>query len=152
MSLESVKEHLSKAAPELKILELEDSSATVALAAEALGVEPDRIAKTMAFWHDDAAILILSKGSGRVDNRKFKDRFQTKAKMLKVEEVIAQTSHPIGGVCPFGLPKPLKIYLDENLKAFDHVYPAAGSPHSAVKIDLDHLAEITEAVWVDVCK
>lgn len=152
MSIESVKEHLSKEAPELEVLEFDDSSATVELAAAILGVEPNRIGKTMAFWQGDKPILIISKGSGRVDNKKYKAVFKTKAKMLKLHEVEAETGHPIGGVCPFGLSKPLQVYLDENLKEFDYIYPAAGSPSSAVKISMDRLEELTHATWVDVCK
>ena len=137
---------------DLTVIEPEHSSATVELAAKALGVEPDRIAKTMAFWIRAEPILILSKGTARVDNRKFKDYFGAKAKMLKVDEVIEETGHPIGGVCPFGLKKPLRVFLDESLKAFECVYPAGGTPNSAIMITLPILEAMSRGTWVDVCK
>jgi len=152
MSLESVKRHLMASPYDLTVIEPEHSSATVELAAKALGVEPDRIAKTMAFWIKAEPILILSIGTARVDNRKFKDYFGTKAKMLKVDEVIEETGHPIGGVCPFGLKKPLRVFLDESLKAFESVYPAGGTPKSAIKITLPILEAMSRGTWVDVCK
>lgn len=152
MSLDSVKAHFKEVAPDLKVIELEASSATVDLAAAALNVEPDEIAKTMAFWYNEEAILILSKGTARIDNGKFKEAFGVKAKMLKGDEVVEETGHPIGGVCPFGLKKPLKVYLDKTLKEFDFVYPAGGTPNSAVKISIASLEHITKGQWVDVSK
>ncbi|GAA0179672.1 YbaK/EbsC family protein [Clostridium sediminicola] len=152
MSLESVKEQFKNKNLGLEIIEFEQSTATVNLAAEALGVEPDRIAKTMAFKLKESNILVVSKGGARVDNRKFKDTFRTKAKMMSHDEVVDLTGHPVGGVCPFGLEKTLEVYLDETLKEFDYVYPAAGSPNSAVKVTIDELEKVTDGKWVNVCK
>ncbi|MCT4620613.1 MAG: YbaK/EbsC family protein [Marinisporobacter sp.] len=152
MSVESVKEQFQEQNLNLEVLEFNQSSATVELAAEAIGVEPNRIAKTMAFRVKDQEVLIVSKGNARIDNRKYKDYFKAKAKMLKADEVLEITGHPVGGVCPFGLKKPLQIYLDESLKEFDYVYPAGGSPNSAVKTTIEQLEEVTKGAWVDVCK
>lgn len=152
MSLESVKEQFKNQNLGLEIIQFEQSTATVNLAAEALGVEPDRIAKTMAFKLKESNILVVSKGGARVDNRKFKDIFKTKSKMMNHEEVVELTGHPVGGVCPFGLEKPLEVYLDETLKEFDYVYPAAGSPNSAVRVTIDELEQVTNGTWVNVCK
>lgn len=152
MSVESVKEQFQEQNLNLEVLEFNQSSATVELAAEAIGVEPNRIAKTMAFRVKDQEVLIVSKGNARIDNRKYKDYFKAKAKMLKADEVLEITGHPVGGVCPFGLKKPLQIYLDESLKEFDYVYPAGGSPNSAVKTTIEQLEEVTRGAWVDVCK
>ncbi len=136
----------------LEVIEFEVSTATVTLAAEALGVEPGRIAKTMALRLKDKDILILAKGDVKLDNKKFKAFFGSKARFIKSDEVEAVTGHPIGGVCPFGLAQKMEIYLDESLKIYDVVYPAGGTPASAVKIDLDTLEKVTDARWTDVCK
>ena len=152
MSLESVKKQFEEEQLDLSIMEFEQSSATVALAAEAVGVEPNRIAKTMAFKLKEDNILIVIAGEGRIDNKKYKQFFGTKAKMLKADEVAEITGHPVGGVCPFGLKTPMKIYLDETLKVYDFVYPAGGTPSSAVKITLDQLERVTEGTWTDICK
>lgn len=151
MSLESVQEQFRDKKLGLKVILLDQSSATVALAAQALGVEPARIAKTMAFRLKDKDILILATGDARVDNRKYKEALGEKARMLKAEEVMEVTGHPVGGVCPFGLKSPLPIYLDRSLQSFDYVFPAGGSPKSAVKIDVARLQEITRGEWIDVC-
>ncbi len=151
MSIESVKRYFEENRPEFKVIEIDQSTATVELAAAALGVEPARIAKTMAFRLKERDILILSKGDARVDNRKYKDEFREKAKMLKPEEVLDVTGHPVGGVCPFGLRSSLDVYLDVSLKEFDTVFPAAGSPNSAVEMTPEQLKEITGGIWVDVC-
>jgi prolyl-tRNA editing enzyme YbaK/EbsC (Cys-tRNA(Pro) deacylase) len=151
MSLESVKKQFKEQGLALKVVELGTSSATVELAAKALNVEPGRIAKTMALQLKEQAILILAKGDARIDNHKYKECFNEKVKMLKPDEVLAVTGHPVGGVCPFGLKKTLPVYLDKSLREFDYVFPAGGSPNSAVKIDIDHLKEITHGEWVDVC-
>ncbi len=151
MSLESVKAFFAGKAPEIEIIELPTSTATVALAAEAHGVEPGQIAKTLSFAAGDRTILIVTRGDARIDNRKFKDRFGAKPKMLDAETVLAATSHPIGGVCPFGLPAPLPIYCDVSLNAFDEVVPAAGATNSAVRIAPERMAELVAAEWVDVC-
>lgn len=152
MSIESVKTHFETEKLPLEVLEMKTSTATVELAAAALGVEPARIAKTMAFRLKDEDILVVAKGDVRVDNKKFKTAFEQKAKFIKADEVETATGHPVGGVCPFGLAKPLKVYLDESLKVFDYVYPAGGGANTAVKIDVDYLAEVTCGTWVNICK
>ena len=153
MSLESVKKYFQdNKLLDLHILETDESTATVELAAKAHGVEPALIAKTMAFGLKDREIIIVTKGDARIDNRKFKDCFHEKASMLNYEEVIEITGHPVGGVCPFGLKNPLDIYLDISMKEFEYVYPAAGSTNSAVKITPDRLHEVTGGTWIDVCK
>ncbi|NNU67653.1 YbaK/EbsC family protein [Rhizobium sp. WYCCWR 11152] len=152
MSLESVRAFLSAHAPDIEIIETAESSSTVALAAEAHGVEPAQIAKTICLRVGEQMMLVVAGGTARLDNRKFKDRFGAKGRMLDAEEVVAVTSHPVGGVCPFGLPSPLPIYCDISLKRFDEVVPAAGSTNSAVRIETGRLAELTGASWVDVCQ
>ncbi len=151
MSLQSVREFFQVRALDVPIIELEVSTATVALAAEAHGVEPGRIAKTLAFrLGGERAILVVAAGDARIDNKKFKETFG-KGKMLPLDEVAELTGHPVGGVCPFGLAQPLAIYLDASLKAYDEVIPAAGSVHSAVRISTALLADVTAGEWVDVC-
>ena len=153
MSLEKAKAYLAEKGYADHVIELEDSSATVQLAAQALGVEPGMIAKSMSFLIGEEAILILTEGTARVDNRKYKDTFHMKAKMIPFEEVENWIGHAPGGVCPFGIKEGVKVYLDESLKQFDTVYPAAGNDHSAVKLTIAELEEVAEAVgWVDVCK
>ena len=152
MSLESVKQYFKDNNLSLEIIEMGQSTATVELAANALGVEPALIAKTMAFKLKDRNILILAEGDARIDNRKFKDYFHTKATMLSADEVLEFTGHPVGGVCPFGLKTQMDTYLDESLKKFEYVYPAAGSRNSAVKITPEELSKVTSGTWVDVCK
>ncbi len=135
------------------VIRLEASTATVAEAADALGVEPGMIAKTMSFLLDDQPILILTEGTARVENRKYKDTFHIKAKMIPFEEVEQWIGHAPGGVCPFGINDGVKVYLDESLRRFETVYPAAGDAHSAVKLTIPELEEVAGAVgWVDVCK
>ncbi|SFO04087.1 Cys-tRNA(Pro) deacylase, prolyl-tRNA editing enzyme YbaK/EbsC [Formivibrio citricus] len=152
MSLQSVRDFFSARQLDIPIIELEVSTATVALAAEAHGVEPGRIAKTLSFrLNDGQAIILVARGDARIDNRKFKDAFG-KGRMLPVEEVVELTGHPVGGVCPFGLSQPLPVYLDRTLQDFDEVLPAAGAVHSAVRISPAQLAEVTAGVWVDVCQ
>ncbi|MGR9173601.1 YbaK/EbsC family protein [Rhizobiales bacterium] len=152
MSLESVRAFFAANAPDITIIETPGSSSTVALAAEAHGVEPAQIAKTICLRVGERTMLVVASGTARLDNRKFKDSFGGKGRMLDAEEVLAVTSHPVGGVCPFGLPAPLPIYCDLSLKQFDEVVPAAGSTNSAVRIPTERLAEITGAEWVDVCQ
>ena len=139
MSLEKAKAYLAEKGYADHVIELEDSSATVQLAAQALGVEPGMIAKTMSFLIGEEAILILTEGTARVDNRKYKDTFHMKAKMIPFEEVEKWIGHAPGGVCPFGIKEGVKVYLDESLKQFDTVYPAAGNDHSAVKLTIAEL-------------
>lgn len=135
------------------VIRLEASTATVAEAADALGVELGMIAKTMSFLQDDQPVLILTEGTARVENRKYKDTFHIKAKMIPFEEVEQWIGHAPGGVCPFGINDGVKVYLDESLRRFETVYPAAGDAHSAVKLTIPELEEVAGAVgWVDVCK
>ena len=151
MSLDSVRAFLKAFAPDLSAMETGGSSSTVDLAAEAFGVEPAQIAKTICLRVGDQVILIVTSGTTRLDNRKFRNVFGGKARMLATDEVERITSHPVGGVCPFGLPTPLPIYCDVSLRRFNEVVPAAGSTNSAVRIETDRLAVITNAEWVDVC-
>ena len=135
------------------VIRLEASTATVAEAADALGVEPGMIAKTMSFLLDDQPILILTEGTARVENRKYKDTFHIKAKMIPFEEVEQWIGHAPGGVCPFGINDGVRVYLDESLRQFETVYPAAGDAHSAVKLTIPELEEVAGAEgWVDVCR
>jgi prolyl-tRNA editing enzyme YbaK/EbsC (Cys-tRNA(Pro) deacylase) len=152
MSIETVRAFLSAYAPDITVIETELSSATVAQAAEAHGVDPAQIAKTICLRLGDEPILVVAGGLARLDNRKFKDAFGSKVRMLGADEVVEVTSHPVGGVCPFGLPSPLRIYCDVSLRRFDEVVPAAGSTNSAVRITTDRLAELTSATWIDVCQ
>ncbi|WP_346910752.1 YbaK/EbsC family protein [uncultured Roseibium sp.] len=152
MSLESVRRHLSEAAPDLDVLETPESSATVELAAAAHGVQPAQIAKTLSFRLKDDVFLVVARGDARLDNKKAKAAFGGKVKMLGLEDVEEITGHPVGGVCPFGLANPLKVYCDVSLKDFDEVIPAAGATNAAVRISPDRMAEITNATWVDVCQ
>jgi prolyl-tRNA editing enzyme YbaK/EbsC (Cys-tRNA(Pro) deacylase) len=152
MSLESVRAFLSEKAPDIRIIELDVSTATVAQAAEAHGVEPGRIAKTLSLKIGERTVLVVARGDARLDNRKAKVAFGGKAKMLDAETVQELTGHPVGGVCPFGLATPLPVYCDISLRAFDQVVPAAGSIHAAVHIDPVRMADLVGAEWVDVCQ
>jgi prolyl-tRNA editing enzyme YbaK/EbsC (Cys-tRNA(Pro) deacylase) len=152
MSIDSVREFFAKNAPEVTVLVTEGSSATVALAAEAHNVDPDQIAKTICLKAGDTILLVVTAGTKRLDNRKFRDRFSAKPRMLGPEDVVEATSHPVGGVCPFGLPSALPIYCDISLKNYAQVVPAAGATNAAVRITPDHMAALTGAEWVDVCQ
>jgi prolyl-tRNA editing enzyme YbaK/EbsC (Cys-tRNA(Pro) deacylase) len=152
MSLESVRAFFAEKAPDISVIESTQSSATVPLAAEAYGVEPARIAKTLSLRVNDHVVLIVTSGTSRMDNKKVKALFGGKPKMLGLYEVAEITGHEVGGVCPFGLKTPLSIYCDVSMKAFDIVVPAAGSTHSAVKIAPERMAELVGAEWVDVCE
>ena len=153
MSIERARAHLKKHGLEDRIRELTVSSATVALAAEALGCEPARIAKTLSFENGEGAILILAAGDARIDNPKFKQRFGVKARMLSAERVEPLIGHAIGGVCPFGVNEDVPVYLDESLRKFDYVYPAAGTGASAVYLTIEELERASECEgWVDVTK
>lgn len=153
MSLEKAKNYLEQVGFIDHLIELEAYTATVAEAAAALGVEPGMIAKTMSFIHDDRPVLILAEGTSRIDNRKYKDTFHTKAKMIPFDDVESLIGHAPGGVCPFGIDPDINVYLDESLKHFDTVYPAAGNDHSAVKLTIPELEQISNSKgWVDVCK
>lgn len=152
MSVESVRAFFRIHAPEIEVIESDKSSATVQLAAEAFGVKPEEIAKTLSLRVGERSILVVTKGTARLDNKKAKTAFGGKPRMLSAEEVIDVTGHPVGGVCPFGLNTPLKVYCDVSLQAFDEVVPAAGSINSAVRISPQRLAALVEAEWVDVCQ
>jgi prolyl-tRNA editing enzyme YbaK/EbsC (Cys-tRNA(Pro) deacylase) len=152
MSLESVRAFFAEKAPDIAVIESPISSATVALAAEAYGVEPGRIAKTLSLRIGERMVLIVASGTSRMDNKKVKALFGGKPKMLDAAEVAEITGHDVGGVCPFGLKTPLPVYCDISLKAFDEVVPAAGSAHSAVRIAPSRMAELVKAEWVDVCE
>lgn len=152
MSLESVRAFFAANAPDIAIIELQTSTATVALAAEAHGVEPGQIAKTLAFRIAEQELLVVARGDARMDNRKLKERFGGKAKMLDAETVVALTGHPVGGVCPFGLATDLPVYCDRSLLAYAEVLPAAGAVHSAVRICPQRLAELVGGEWVDLCQ
>ncbi len=152
MGIFEVREYFKAHGIPEEIREFDESSATVELAAHALGVPGQLIAKTLSFSMGDSAILILAAGDARIDNRKYRDQFGCKAKMLCAEDALRFTGHPVGGVCPFALATPLPVYLDVSLRRFPTVYPAAGSPASCVVITPDRLQEITGAQWVDVCK
>jgi prolyl-tRNA editing enzyme YbaK/EbsC (Cys-tRNA(Pro) deacylase) len=152
MSLESVRAFFAETAPDITVIESTQSSATATLAAQAYGVEPARIAKTLALRIGERVVLIVASGTSRMDNRKVKALFGGKPKMLGLEEVAEITGHEVGGVCPFGLKTRLPVYCDVSLRAFDVVVPAAGSTHSAVRIAPTRLAELVRAEWVDVCE
>jgi prolyl-tRNA editing enzyme YbaK/EbsC (Cys-tRNA(Pro) deacylase) len=150
MSLQSVVDFLARHAPDLAVVEVPTSTATVALAAAAHGLATGQIAKTLALWQGDEPILLVLNGDARIDNAKYKAFFGTKAKMLDADAVVAWTSHPVGGVCPFGLPQPLRVFADISLRRHDVVLPAAGSIHAAVRIAPERLAALVDAQWVDV--
>lgn len=152
MSLESVRQFFAEHAPEIEIIELAESTATVELAARAHGVTPGQIAKTLSLKVKDEVVLIVTRGDARLDNRKLKAALGAKARMLSVDEVVNWTGHPVGGVCPFGLENPLTVYCDVSLRNFDEVLPAAGAIHSAVRISPQQIADLTAARWVDVCE
>ena len=155
MAIDKVREYFRQFGLEDKILEFDVSSATVDLAAQAVGVEGARICKTLSFKDRDGGyILIQAAGDARIDNRKFKDKFHLKAKMLTAEEVVEFTGHAIGGVCAFAIENPnVKVYTDESLKRFDTVFPACGSSNSAIEFTCDELFRYSNAIeWVDVCK
>ena len=152
MSVESVRAFFAEYAPDITVIESPRSSATVLLAAEAYGVEPGRIAKTLSLRIGARVVLIVASGTARMDNKKVKALFGGKPKMLGLDEVAEITGHEVGGVCPFGLKTPLPAYCDVSLRAFDEVVPAAGSTHSAVRIAPSRMAELVAAEWVDVCE
>lgn len=147
-----VERYFAERGLDYKIRFLEQSSATVALAAEALGVAEGQIAKSLALSQPEGVIVLVVCGTARIDNHKYKETFHCKASMLSFEETLAQTGHPVGGVCPFGLPEGVRVFLDESLKQFDIVYPAGGTPNSAIRFTPQGLQEATDGIWVDVCK
>ncbi len=153
MSIEKGRAYFRALGLEERVMEFDVSSATVELAAKAVGVEPAMIAKTLSFKKGDGCILVLAAGDARIDNRKFKYTFHMKAKMPTAEEVLELVGHPVGGVCPFGINDGVEVYLDESLRRFETVYPAVGSANSAIPLSCDELFEYSKALaWVDVCK
>lgn len=153
MSIERGRAYFRALGIEDRVQEFDVSSATVELAAQALGVDGARIAKTLSFKTDESCMLILAAGDARIDNRKFKDRFHFKAKMPSADEVLEMVGHPVGGVCPFGINDGIPVYLDESLKRFETVFPAVGSGNSAIELNLDELYKYSKALeWIDVCK
>lgn len=153
MSIEKAREYLKQFGLDDKILEFETSSATVELAAQALGCEPERIAKTLSFLVGGKAVLIVAAGDARIDNPKFKAQFLTKAKMISPGEVETLVGHAIGGVCPFGIHQNVDVYLDVSLKRFETVFPACGSSNSAIELTIDQLEQYSNSLgWIDVCK
>ena len=153
MSIERVREYFRQYGMEDKIMEFETSSATVELAAEAVGCEPARIAKTLSFKVGDKPILIVAAGDAKIDNPKYKAQFHAKAKMLTRDEVTELIGHAVGGVCPFAVNEGVEIYLDESLKRFALVYPAAGSSNSAIPMTMEDLEKYSRSSrWIDVCK
>lgn len=153
MAIENVKAFFKQYNMETQIQEFESSSATVELAASALNCEPERIAKTLSFMADGQAILVVTAGDAKIDNKKFKGYFKTKAKMLSPDQVIDLVGHAIGGVCPFAVKKDVSVYLDISLKQFETVYPACGSSNSAIELTIEELEKYSGyAEWIDVCK
>ena len=153
MSIEKVRDYFRPLGREGDILEFPVSSATVELAAQAVGVIPARIAKTLSFLVEEGCVLIVTAGDAKIDNSKFKQTFGHKAKMLSPDDVETMTGHAIGGVCPFGVPAQTAVYLDQSLQRFDSVFPACGSSNSAIELDCDTLFQYAQAkAWVDVCK
>jgi prolyl-tRNA editing enzyme YbaK/EbsC (Cys-tRNA(Pro) deacylase) len=152
MSFQSVRAWLAEHAPDLRLIEVEESTATVDAAARALGVEPGRIAKTLAVRADNHLFLLVARGDARLDNRKCKDEFGARPRMLGPEETLELTGHPVGGVCPFGLKTELPVYLDVSLQAFDVVYPAGGSLNTSVEVPTQRLFDLVAERWVDLCR
>ena len=153
MSIERVRAFFKQSGMEERVLEFEVSSATVELAAAALGCEPQRIAKTLSFMQGEGAVLICAAGDAKVDNHKYKERFGTKAKMLSFEEVEQMTGHAVGGVCPFEVKEVVPVFLVLSLKRFETVYPACGSANSAIELSIPELEKYSGyEAWVDVCK
>ncbi len=153
MSIEKGRAYFRSLGIEDRVIEFTVSSATVELAAQALGVEGARIAKTLSFKTSEGCMLILAAGDARIDNHKFKDKFHMKAKMLSADEVLELVGHPVGGVCPFGIDPAIPVYLDVSMKRFRTVFPAVGSASSAIELDLDELYRYSNALeWIDVCK
>ena len=153
MAIDKVKEYFKQFGIDHKIKEFEVSSATVELAAQALGCEGKRIAKSLSFLVDDKAILIIAAGDAKIDNPKYKAMFGTKAKMLSYDQVEEYIGHAVGGVCPFAIPDTVTVYLDESLKRFDTVFPACGSSNSAIELTIPELEKYSNFTsWVDVCK
>jgi prolyl-tRNA editing enzyme YbaK/EbsC (Cys-tRNA(Pro) deacylase) len=152
MSLETVRAWLAAKAPDLRLIEVEESTATVDSAARALGVEPGMIAKTLAVRAGEHLFLLVTRGNARLDNRKCKDELGARPRMLGPDETLELTGHPVGGVCPFGLKTPLPVYIDISLQAFDMIYPAGGSLNTSVEVPTQRLFDLVGDRWVDLCR
>ena len=153
MSVEIVREYLKQFNKDKDILEMDESTATVELAARTLGTEEARIAKSLTFYNGDEAMVIVVAGDAKVDNKKFKAQFGFKAKMLAHDDTVKFTGHAVGGVCPFALPENVEVYLDDSMKRFETMFPACGSSNSAIELKLDELEKISKSkMWIDVCK
>lgn len=152
MSIERVRAFMRERNMEQRVMEFEVSSATVELAAQAVGCEPARIAKSLSFMVDGSPILIVAAGDVKVDNSRFKTQYHTKAKMLTPDEAVNLVGHAVGGVCPFAINPGVSVYLDESLRRFETVFPACGSSNSAIELTLPELESLSGGTWVDVCK
>jgi prolyl-tRNA editing enzyme YbaK/EbsC (Cys-tRNA(Pro) deacylase) len=152
MSVDSVRAFFAHHAPDIAVIESDKSSSTVAQAADAFNVTPDEIAKTLSLRVGEILLLVVTRGTARLDNKKARAAFGGKPRMLSANEALDATGHPVGGICPFGLKTPLPVYCDISLKEFSEVVPAAGSQNSAVRISPERMAELTNAQWVDVCE
>jgi prolyl-tRNA editing enzyme YbaK/EbsC (Cys-tRNA(Pro) deacylase) len=152
MSAQSVQAWLASRAPDLRYIEVQESTATVETAAKALGVQPGRIAKTLAVRAGELLFLLVTRGDARLDNRKCKDEFGARPRMLGADETLELTGHPVGGVCPFGLKTPLRVYMDVSLRDFDVVYPAGGSLNTSVEVPVERLFDLVAERWVDLCR
>ncbi len=153
MSVEKVREHLKQFGKDKDILEMEESTATVELAARTLSTEEARIAKSLSFYNGEGAMIIVVAGDAKIDNKKYKEKFGFKAKMLASEDTVNFTGHAVGGVCPFALPDDVTVYLDISMKRFETMFPACGSCNSAIELTLDELERISGSKeWIDVCK
>ena len=152
MSVAAVKEYLKQFGLEEKVQELEESSATVELAAHALGTQPARIAKTLSFLVGEAPILVVAAGDAKIDNAKYKAKFHQKAKMLTPDQAVELVGHPVGGVCPFAVKEGVRVYLDQSLQRFETVFPACGSGNSAIQLTIPQLEQTSHGSWVDVAQ
>lgn len=151
MGIEAVRAFLSAQAPDIAIIEQASSTATVLEAATTLGVVPAQIAKTLALRVSETVVLVVSCGDARLDNRKIKQLLGARPRMLATDEVERLTGHPVGGVCPFGLPSPLPVYCDQSLRRFEQIYPAAGARTASVRLSPERLADLVGARWADLC-
>ncbi|MEY1580654.1 YbaK/EbsC family protein [Providencia manganoxydans] len=152
MSIESVRKFIAEHAPDIEILETDGVTATVEQAAIVHNVEPNQIAKTLSLKVKNEVVLVVCAGEARLDNQKVKQALGAKARMLRADEVVELTSHPVGGVCPFGLPEALPVYCDVSLQQYNEVLPAAGSVNSALRISPQRILELTKGVWIDICQ
>lgn len=153
MSIDKARAYLAQWGMDGRVIEFETSSATVELAAQAAGTEPARIAKTLSFVIDGVPSLVVCAGDTRIDNRRFKDTFHTKPRMISRDQVEELVGHGVGGVCPFGVNEEVRVYLDESLRRFETVFPAAGSSNSAIELTCDELERVARPVaWIDICK